>query len=77
MVEKWQRNWGELLWKIITSVSSFIVESKADVSVKSKDLKPIQREIKTNMFKKNEWFLVRHNNSQIVLCTNQHKPQLF
>lgn len=50
MVEKWLRNWGELLlWKIITSVSSFIVGSNADVSVKSRDLKPLTREMKKKM----------------------------
>lgn len=57
MVQKWQRNWGELLWKIITNVSSFIVESKADVFVKSKDLKPITREIKKKYKQMNDsWY---------------------
>lgn len=51
---KWLRNWGELLlWKIITSVSSFIVESNADVSVKSRDLKPLTREMK-----KKKWMIL-------------------
>lgn len=57
MVQKWQRNWGELLWKIITNVSSFIVESKAGVFVKSKDLKPITREIKKKYKQMNDsWY---------------------